>query len=49
MNLSDFAILNIKGSNYCCIICGIRKSEAKNTNLIKKMENYKSKKKKKKF
>ena len=28
MNLSDIAILNIKGSNYCCIISGISKSEA---------------------
>ena len=27
MNLSDIAILNIKGSNYCCIISGISKSE----------------------
>ena len=30
MNLSDIAILNIKGSDYCCIITGIRKSEAIN-------------------
>ena len=28
MNLSDIAILNIKGSDYCCIISGISKSEA---------------------
>ena len=27
-HLSDIAILNIKGSNYCCIISGIGKSEA---------------------
>ena len=30
MNLSDIAILNVKGSDYCCIISGISKSEAKN-------------------
>ena len=30
MNLSDIAILNIKGSNYCCIISGIGKSEVIN-------------------
>ena len=30
MNLSDTAILNIKGSNYRCIISGISKSEAIN-------------------
>ena len=28
MNLSDIAILNIKGSDYRCIISGISKSEA---------------------
>ena len=28
MNLSDIAILNIKGSNYCYVITGIGKSEA---------------------
>ena len=28
MNLSDIAILNIKGSDYHCIITGISKSEA---------------------
>ena len=28
MNLSDISILNIKGSDYCCIISGISKSEA---------------------
>ena len=40
MNHSDIAILNIKGSDYCCIISEISKSEAinlmQNTNLIKK-------------
>ena len=40
MNLSDIAILNIKGSDYCCIISGISKSEAinlmQNTDLTKK-------------
>ena len=30
MNLSNIAILNIKGSNYCCIINGISKDEAIN-------------------
>ena len=30
VNLSDIAILNIKGSNYCCIISGISKNEAIN-------------------
>ena len=28
MNLSDIAVFNIKGSDYCCIISGISKSEA---------------------
>ena len=28
MNLSDIAILNIKGSDYCCIISLIRRNEA---------------------
>ena len=28
MNLSDIAILNIKGSGFCCIISLIRKNEA---------------------
>ena len=40
MNLSDIAILNIKGSDYCCIISLIKKNEAINlmeiANLIKK-------------
>ena len=40
MNLSDIAILNIKGSGYCCIISGISKSETTNlmgnTNLTEK-------------
>ena len=30
VNLSDIAILNIKGSDYCCIIELIRKNEAIN-------------------
>ena len=34
MNLSDTAILNSKGSDYCCIISLISKTEA-----IKLMEN----------
>ena len=40
MNLSDIAILNIKGSDYRCIISGISKSEAvklvQNTDLAEK-------------
>ena len=46
MNLSDIAILNIKRSNYCCIISGISKSEAinlmQNINLTEKNRNYKT-------
>ena len=30
LNLSDIAILNIKGSDYCCIISLISKNEAIN-------------------
>ena len=30
VNLNDIAILNINGSDYCCIICLISKSEAIN-------------------
>ena len=30
INLSDICILNNKGAYYCCIICGIGKSEAIN-------------------
>ena len=30
INLSDIAIFNIKGSDYCCIISLISKSEALN-------------------
>ena len=30
MNLSDIVILNIKGSNYCCIISLMSKSEVMN-------------------
>ena len=30
MNLSDIAILNIKGADYCCIISKISKSEVIN-------------------
>ena len=40
MILSDNAILNIKGADYCCIISGISKSEAinlmQNIDLTKK-------------
>ena len=40
MSLSDIAISNIKGSDYRCIISGIRKKEAinfmQNANLTEK-------------
>ena len=40
MNLSDIAILNIKGSDYCCIISLISKNETlnliQNADLTKK-------------
>ena len=40
MKLSDIAILNIKGSDYCCIISLISKTEAinlmQNADLIEK-------------
>ena len=43
MNLSDIAILNTKGTDYCCIISGISKSEAINLmhhiNLNKKAQH----------
>ena len=43
INFSDIAILNIKGSDYCCIISRISKSEAinlmQNTDLTKKSRN----------
>ena len=46
MNLSDIAILNIKGSNYHCIISLISKNEAlkliQNADLTKKVEHYKT-------
>ena len=45
MNLSDIAILNIKGSDYRCITSGISKKEAinlmQNTDLSGKVEHYK--------
>ena len=48
MNLSDIAILNIKGSDYHCIISRISKNKAINLlqNLklqnVKKVEHYKT-------
>ena len=40
MNISNIAVLNIKGPNYCCIISLISKNQAikliQNTNLIGK-------------
>ena len=45
-NLSDNAILNIKNTDYCCIISSTSKSEAinllQNINLTDKMEHYKT-------
>ena len=46
MNVSDIAILNIKGSDYCCIISRISKNEA--INLFQNDDLSKKKKKKKK-
>ena len=46
INLSNIAILNIKGSDYGCIISLISKNEVKNVmqnaNLTKKTEHYKT-------
>ena len=46
VNLREDAILNIKGSDYCCIISLISKNEAislmQNADLIKKVEHYKT-------
>ena len=48
MNLSDVAILKIKGSDYHCIISAISKSETinliQNNKLTKKAEHYKAQK-----
>ena len=45
VNLSDIAILNIKCSDYCCIISLISKNEAinslQNADLTEKVEHYK--------
>ena len=46
MNVSDIAILNIKGSDYCCIISLISKNEA--INLFQNDDLSKKKKKQKK-
>ena len=44
VNLSDIAFLNIKGSDYCCIISSISKNETmnllQNADLTKKVEHY---------
>ena len=46
MKLNDTAILNIKGSDYCCIISLISKNEVINlmqsAGLTKKAEHYKA-------
>ena len=48
MNPSDIAILNIKGSDNCCIISLSSKNEAiklmQNTDFTEKVEHYKFKK-----
>ena len=45
INLSDIAILNVKESDYCCIISLISKNETtklfQNADLTEKKENYK--------
>ena len=44
INLSDIAVLNIKGSDYFCIISLISKNEAitlmQNADLTEKMKHY---------
>ena len=49
-NLSDIAVLNIKGSHYCCIVSLISKTEGinlfQNVNLTEKVGHYKLKKNK---
>ena len=46
MNLSDIAIISIKGSDYCCTISGNTKSEAIDLMQVidstKKTEHYKT-------
>ena len=46
VNLSDIAILNIEGAEYCCIINGISKNESihllKNADLTEKNKTLKS-------
>ena len=46
INLSDSAVLNIKGPSYCCIISLISKNEAinvmENADLNRKEEHYKT-------
>ena len=44
MNISDIAILNINGADYCCIISRISKSKATNgkQNDKKKVKHYKT-------
>ena len=47
MNISDIAVLNIKGVDYCCIIRGISKNEVidlmQNVNLTEKSRTLKQK------
>ena len=44
INLSNIAVLNIKGSDYCCIVSLISKNEAitlmQNADLTEKMKHY---------
>ena len=48
VNLTDIAILNSEGSDYCCIISLISKNETinllRNVALIEKVKHYKLKK-----
>ena len=53
MNFTDIAILNIKGSDFCCIISWISKNDTinlmQNADLAEKVEHYKLKKCRKKL
>ena len=46
VNLSDIVVLNIRGSDYCCIINAISKNEVihlmQNADLTKTAEYYKT-------
>ena len=46
MNLKNIYVLNNEGTGYCCIISGIRKSEAinlmQNVDVTEKVRHYKN-------